>query len=799
MRSTLFQPNAPEITRFVRVVVERGIDQPLVVDDEGLTYALPDGLDVVVGQRVNVPLRSEKKKNIAAGYVVKVGGRELLAGLNEDRVREVANVDSITLSATMLDLARWMAQYYVCPLGMVLASLTPSAVKSDTGRKVVEYVRFVGLGEGVKLSKQAKLLFEEIAASSAATEPVAMKALAAQLNLKSSAPLKRLIKSGILEVTTGETVAARSFQEFEQPEANHAAGFTLTSEQQLAADSILATIDTFQVHLLHGVTGSGKTEVYLQCIEQVLKAGKSAIVLVPEISLTPQTSQRFVNRFGRGVVGVMHSGLTAAQRNKEWQRVISGEARVVVGARSAVFAPMTRLGLIVVDEEHDGSYKQDQLPRYHARDVAIKRAHGEGCPVVLGSATPSLESWANAISKEDGGFARYKLISMRLRATGAELPRVQVVDMVAERRLREQMPLAEKGRQHLLGPTLEKAIETALANGDQALLLLNRRGFAHHLACPSASCGFVVGCEHCSTTLVLHRDERAPAGAIVRCHHCLTEQRVPQLCPMCRRKLTSIGGGTQRLEQELEHKFASMGIRAQEHDGGGGGMIRLDSDTMKNARDYFDALTRFARGEAKIMLGTQMIAKGLDFPGVRLVGIVDADTALNIPDFRAGERTFQLITQAAGRAGRKGGEKNGSSVVIVQTLSPDNPTILHASQHDYVNFAREELAERIKYSFPPALRMARIVCRDQDEKKALARANELAEALQAQTQVVAGTTVVGPMPCAIARIANQWRFAIEATAKDSVSLLRLLGALRASGLLRSDAKTAVDVDPVSLM
>ncbi len=791
----------------MRVVVERGIEQPLIVDEEGLTYAVPDGMNVAVGQRVKVPLRGDKKKNIAAGYVVKIGGRDLLAGLSEERVREVAGVEAITLSPAMLDLARWMAQYYVCPLGMVLASLTPSAVKTDTGRKVVELVRFVGLAgtSELKLSKQGKLLFEEIAALEgasasvgASSTPIAMKTLAAKLHLKSTAPLKRLVNAGVLELTRAETVSARGFQDFEEPVAIHQPAFTLTTEQQHASASIIASLGSFQVHLLHGVTGSGKTEVYLRCIEHVLKSGGSAIVLVPEISLTPQTSQRFVNRFGRGVVGVLHSGLTSAQRNKEWQRVISGEARVVVGARSAVFAPMKNLGLIVVDEEHDGSYKQDQLPRYHARDVAIKRAHGEagGCPVVLGSATPSLESWANSIPKDQGGFGKYRLTSMRLRATGAEMPRVHVVDMIAERRIREQTPLAEKGRQHLLGPTLERAIETTLAKGDQALLLLNRRGFAHHLACPSTACGFVVGCEHCSTTLVLHRDERAPAGAIVRCHHCLTEQRVPQLCPMCRRRLTSIGGGTQRLEQELEHKFASMGVRTAER---GGGMIRLDSDTMKNARDYFDALSRFARGDAKIMLGTQMIAKGLDFPGVRLVGIVDADTALNIPDFRSGERTFQLITQAAGRAGRKGGEGSGSSVVIVQTFSPENATIRHASQHDYLSFAREELAERIKYSFPPALRMARIVCRDQDEKKALARANELVEALQAQTQVVSGTTVVGPMPCAIARIANQWRFAIEATAKDGVSLQRLLGALRASGLLRSDAKTAVDVDPVALM
>jgi primosomal protein N' (replication factor Y) len=489
---------------------------------------------------------------------------------------------------------------------------------------------------------------------------------------------------------------------------------------------------------------------------------------------------------------VLHSGLTNAQRHKEWSRVEAGQARVVVGARSAIFAPVAALGLVIVDEEHDSSYKQDQLPRYHARDVAIKRAQLSGCPVVLGSATPSLESWHNAVPASEGGLGRFNLLTMRERATGATMPSVRIVDLRQERSLRGRDPMANPRERHMIGPTLEQAMERTLRSGGQVILLHNRRGLAHHLICPSSRCGFVVGCGSCSTTLVLHRDRSAPAGEIVRCHHCLTEQRVPKLCPACGARLVSLGGGTQALEDEVERKFASVGVRREGDNQGT--MLRLDSDTMASAKDYFVALSRFARGEARVMVGTQMIAKGLDFPGVRLVGIIDADTALQIPDFRAGERTFQLITQAAGRAGRTG-EVPGD--VIVQTLSPKEASIVHASGHDYVAFAREELDARKQFGVPPATRMARVVCRDASASKAKQRAEAVAAALADQS--AAGVRVTGAAPCAIERIANQFRFAVEVYAPDAVALQRLLGKCRAAGLLKSDARTAVDVDPVAVV
>ena len=795
MRS-LFQPDAPAYTRFVRVVVERGIEQPLVLDEEGLTYAVPEG-EVAMGQRVRVPLGKSGKA--AAGYVVRSGGRELLAGLSEDRVKAIAGVDRIQLSPQILDLARWMASYYVCPLGMVLGTLTPGAVKAGTGRSKAEFVRVAAgsLDERTaSLTKKSRGLFDAIAARAEA-EAVELKHLAAALSLSSVAPLRRLIKAGLLEVETRDEVRAATLAGLDDDHDTPrelVQGPTPTREQAACIHAITATLSSFRVHLLRGVTGSGKTEVYLRCIRAMLDASPThaAIVLVPEIALTPQTTARFVARLGRQTVAVLHSGLTSAQRNKEWSRVQSGQARVIVGARSAIFAPVSSLGLVIVDEEHDSSYKQDQLPRYHARDVAIKRAQLAACPVVLGSATPSLESWYNACPVSEGGLGRFNLLTMLERATGATLPAVRVVDLRQERTLREQDPHSNPRERHLIGPTLERAIDQTLHAGGQVILLHNRRGLAHHLICPSSKCGFVVNCESCSTTLVLHRDRNAPAGEIVRCHHCLTEQRVPKLCPNCGRRLVSLGGGTQALEDEVERKFASLGVRREGDNQGT--MLRLDSDTLASAKDYFAALSRFAQGEARIMVGTQMIAKGLDFPGVRLVGIIDADTALQIPDFRAGERTFQLITQAAGRAGRTG-ETPGN--VIVQTNSPADPSIVHASSHDFVAFAREELDARKHFGVPPAARMARVVCRDASVSKAKQHAEAVAAARAEQSP--AGVRVTPASPCAIERIANQFRFAVEVYAPDAVSLQRVLGRCRAAGLLKSDAKTAVDVDPVAVL
>jgi len=753
---------------YVRVAVERGIE-----GTGELTYWSPQV--VIVGQRVSVPLGRKDKP--AGGVVVAVGGEELLDGFAPDRVKAVLAAGTARLPEPMLELGRWMSRYYVCPLGMALATMMPAAVKRRAGRRVVtELAPAEGVDTPTNLPPGARRAWEAIRAMPAGAFPMAPRDLAARIDEKTLGAINRLIRAGLLLEVDRETVreagAARSlYVEADRP-------VDLTPEQARIVAGIGARLGAFGVHLLRGITGSGKTEVYLRLIERVLHGGGSALVLVPEISLTPQTAARFEARLREHGVVTLHSGLSATQRHAAWARAASGSARVVVGARSAVFAPLARLSLVVVDEEHDASYKQDQVPRYNARDVAVMRGRFEHCPVLLGSATPSLESWANA--KAD----RYRLWELRERVGGGRLPPVEIVDMREERRTR-----AERGgdRDASLGPTLERAVAEALAEEGQVILLVNRRGFAHYLACPNARCGWVLTCDHCDAGMVLHVGRSLPRGGVVRCHHCLAEQRVPSVCPVCGLAVSRLGAGTQRLEEELARTFGPDTLEP------GRTMLRVDSDAMRSGRDYADALARFARGEVRLLLGTQMIAKGLDFPGVTLVGVVSADTALAMPDFRAAERTFQLVSQVAGRAGR--GERPGR--VIVQTWEPHAPPIRYAAAHDYPSFAADELDQRGAAGLPPATRMVRIVCRDEDSAKAGEAARSLADALRETGG--RGVRVEGPMPCPISRIAGQYRFAVEAYGPTAASLQAMLAAARSAGLLLSDAKTAVDVDPVALM
>lgn len=695
---------------FARVVVERGIEYVGRAGEEGLTYVVPEGVNVRVGQRVQVVLGRGKGK-ATGGFVVAVGDASLAGGLAATSLRALEEVREEALAPDLVTLARWLSEYYVCPLGMVMASMMPGAAKRRASKKPRR------------------------------TKPAA-------------------------EVEHGPRPAPH----------------VPTAAQQRVIDGVAGTLGSFGVHLVRGVTGSGKTEVYLQVLERALSQGVSAIVLVPEIALTPQTSARFVDRFGAETVAVLHSGLTASQRGIAWRRLAQGAAKVALGPRSAVFAPLSNLGLIIVDEEHDGSYKQDQLPRYHGRDVAIKRGQLCGATVVLGSATPALESWANA---SRGGA--WKLWELEERVGGGALPRVTLLDMREERRRAALDPTREQRRIHLVGPTLEAALERTLRTPDgQALLLLNRRGFAHYVACPKAACGFVQQCSACDAALVLHTDARTPGGRVVRCHHCLVEQKVATLCPVCGSAMVSLGGGTQRLEEELVRKFAGLGLAS------GSTLRRVDSDTMTSAAVYASTLAAFAAGEARVLVGTQMIAKGLDFPRVNLVGIVDADTALAIADFRATERTFQLISQAAGRAGRA----SAAGEVLVQSFTPGLAALRHAAAHDYVSFAREELALRSESGLPPSRRMARIVCRHAEHAKAWDRAGTIASALR---EIAPQAEVMGPMDCVLARIANKYRVSVEVLASDAGALREALGRARERGLIKSDAATAVDVDPVSLL
>ncbi len=778
--------------RFVRVAVERGIDSVEFV--EGLTYRC-DLPGVRPGDRVRVPLGRGNKP--VRGIVLEVGGVELLDGYDPGRVKPILEHDGGGgLPESMVELARWLSAYYVCPLGMVLSSMVPAAVKRATGRRSEVVVQRVTLEETARagLPKNARAMAEQIAAFSGERFPFTPKALAVELGLKTTAAISRLVKLGVLTAGTREVIRDLGWtdpgEDLEHESGSVQAARFLTDEQARAVDGIARTLGSFAPHLLRGVTGSGKTEVYLRLIERALGEGKSAIVLVPEIALTPQTSKRFRERFAGMGVSVLHSGLSSSQRHGEWDRVRRGASRVVVGARSAVFAPLESLGLIVVDEEHDPSYKQDQLPRYNARDVAIKRAQMSGCPVVLGSATPSLESWANVKAGAGSAAAKFALWELTRRVGGGEMPRVEVVDLAAERRTRAQTDPGSVRRQHALGPTLEGAIGRTLDTGGQVILLLNRRGFVHYIACPDPRCGWVLTCDDCDATLVLHKDRDLPRGGDVACHHCLARRIMPRVCPTCGKPVVVFGIGTQRLEEEL---YRSLG---ESHGLDESSMLRVDSDTMESARDYFDALGRFARGEVRLLLGTQMIAKGLDFPNVRLVGVVNADTSLNLPDFRAAERTFQLVSQVAGRAGRSA----GGGKVIVQTMEPRSPSIVLAAKHDYVTFADHELAIRHRSGLPPTTRMARIVCRDKDAAKASESAGRAAGFLRESLGSLGiSGHVDGPAACAIDRTHGHYRFEVTVTAGKAGEIQRVLAACRSAGVLTSDAHTAVDVDPVSLM
>ncbi len=805
-------PGAPLASgeSLVRVAVERGLDAEGTGD--GLTYRSA-GIRLSVGQRVEVPLGRGNKT--APGIVVALGGEELLRTtdpsaestgkkLRLSSIKPILRATPGHLPPRLVELAHWMADYYICPLGMVLATMLPAAVKHGTGLRSKTRLA-AGAGEDVailldsdRLKPAARKAWDAIAALDE-PGPWDPRELAAKIGLPNLGPLNRLLELGLLKKVEIEEIRARtpiweqyrlhggSLQESQRVE--------LTAPQRLIAEQISRTLGAFKVHLLRGITGSGKTEVYMHIIQQTLERTQAALVLVPEISLTPQTAGRFIDRFkSRGLVAVLHSGLTASERHRQWAIAASGKAAVVVGARSAVFAPIPNLGFIVVDEEHATDYKQDQLPRYSGRDVAIKRAQLESCPILLGSATPSLESWANATSSPP----RYRLWELTDRVGGGRLPGVEVVDLREERRelnRRSTGHTADRATDRgsarsvprpafqSVGPRLEAALWSTLHAGGQAILLLNRRGYSSYIACPSPNCGWVMNCDDCDASMVLHRSDATPAGQLLRCHHCLAEQVVPVRCPLCGRAPIAMGAGTQRLEEELTRKFPLLGD---------GGMVRVDGDTMRSARDYFDVLSRFAAGQIKVLLGTQMIAKGLDFPNVRLVGVINADMGLALPDFRAAERTFQLISQVAGRAGR--GEHLGR--VVVQTANPDAPCIIHAANHDYLNFAKQELATRKSAHLPPITRMARIVVRDENFEKARAHAEGLAKLLKD-----AGgkrLTLLGPGPCPIARIANHFRFGLELIARTPTDLHAALTTLRTAGLLKSDSHTAIDVDPVAL-
>jgi primosomal protein N' (replication factor Y) len=743
---------------FAGIVLNRPVEQVL-------TYRVPDRMAgrIQAGQRVRVPLGRGNAP--AVGYCVERpdGPPD---GLDPGRIKDVLEIldDPPLIDGPMLELTRWMAHYYLCSWGQALDAVVPSGVKKAAGTALRTFL----------------VVPEEVRMASALPKLPAKQAEVLDLLLRAGGPLTvddvcRLARCGtgpiaaLRQAGVVHTAKRRVSKELIPPAAEAAAEpaapgapMALTDEQQAVLDRMAPALDGdgFAALLLHGVTGSGKTEVYLSAIERVVARGREAIVLVPEISLTPQTIRRFRRRFAR--VAVLHSHLTDAERHRHWRSIAAGEVQVVVGARSAVFAPARRLGLIVIDEEHENTFKQETVPRYHARDVAVKRAQLLGIPVVLGSATPSLETWHNA---ERG---RYTRLTLSKRVGGRPMPDVAIVD------LRHEKPAPGQAPGSLSAPLIG-AMQRALDDGGQVILLLNRRGYHTFILCPN--CGQVCQCAACSVALTYHK-----ARQIALCHTCDAEVAPPAACPACGHASLHYGGiGTERLERDVKSAFPDRVVR------------RMDSDTMRRPGSHETVLEAFKAGQVEILLGTQMIAKGLDFPEVTLVGVVNADTALHLPDFRAAERTFQLVAQVAGRTGR--GDRPGR--VLVQTYTPDAAAIRFAARHDYHGFVADELPRRAEHGVPPYGRLVRLIVRGPDERAALAYIQALDAALRGADAPT--VRLFGPAPAPVAKIRNLYRFHIQLRAPGPAPLQRLLHQALPGVPPPHEVELAVDVDPTSLL
>jgi primosomal protein N' (replication factor Y) len=720
------------VSEFAEVV----LNLPL---DRSFTYRIPSALRDVVrpGVRVKVPFGPREQ----AGFVVRLADTATFPRIKD--LREAT--DEILADGTLLDLTRWVASRYACSWGEALNAAIPSGVKTKNPGQVL---RLLSAGAGEPRTEKQKAAFEA-AKGLASPMPRADFAKAAGV---SSAVLAGMIKAGLLvETKVRPEIDAMAEALVEKPKE-----IRLTPAQEEA----LRIVEQGGVILLHGVTGSGKTEVYLRAIEAAVARGKQAIVLVPEIALTPQTVARFKARFPR--VAVLHSVLTQADRARQWRAIRNGEIDVIVGARSAVFAPTKSLGLIVLDEEHEAAYKQENDPRYHAREVAVHRGKLEGAAVILGSATPSLESLHRAHTGE------FRLARMPVRVEGREMPEIEVIDMAAEK--------LELKRHPILSRRLEQLMRTAMERREQAILFLNRRGFLTHVSC--RRCGWFFSCRRCDVAMTYHRET---ARAV--CHYCYDSRALPPTCPDCGAgTLALYGMGTERIESEVRHLFPDFAVG------------RMDSDSMKTRDDYRRSLSALWGGETDILVGTQMIAKGLDVPDVTLVGVVSADTAFHIPDFRSAERTFQLITQVAGRTGR--GSKGGR--VAVQTFYPQHYAIKAAATYDFEGFTRRELDLRRELGYPPFVSLVRALVHGWNVERVKDTAKLLGEKLRA-TFDEQQMRILGPAEPPLFKLKGRTRMHLLLKCPNLEAVLPTLK--RVADTFPSDNNLAVvlDVDPVSML
>lgn len=729
-----------------------------------LTYAVPPELapHVQPGVYVRVPRRPGGR--LLIGLCVRTSSQPW------DHARPpVAEVlgPQPPLPPTILELGLWIGEYYACPPGLALAAMVPTAARHTPTRRVA-CLRLTGAVPSQPLTPKQQAV---LAALATGPQPRTEVLRSAGAGPGVAATLRKL---GLIDVLQERrprppdagrrsSAAAVLAERCACPEDD----YTLTPGQQAALTEILDAVNTsdaFRVFLLFGVPGSGKTEVYVRAVRQVVAAGRQAVLLVPEIMLATQIVQRLARRFDR--VAVLHGRLTPAARRDTWHAVRAGAVDVVIGTRSAAFAPAPRLGLIVVDEEQDDSFKNLTMPFYHARDVAIKRAQLERIPVVLGSATPALETWHNAQT-----LPHFRLLRLPQRTAGASLPHTRLL----------HRPGAGPGQTaSVLSADLLHALRDTLAAGQQAILLHNRRGYAVHLRC--TRCGIVVTCTRCGARLVYHQPDES-----ARCHRCGLREAVPHTCldATCAGELERLGLAIQRLEEELTRTLPAARL------------LRIDRDTLRRRQDYEAALRRFEAHEADLLIGTQMVAKGLDFPSVRLVGVVDADAALSLPDFRAAEHVFQLVTQVVGRAGRR----EGPALAVIQSADVTAPAIRCALHMDYEAFARQELAARHRFAYPPFTRMLRLVLADDRPARAREEAQRLADGLrQVAGRVHSRIVVHEACPCAVARRRRLLRYEVLVRGPRDGSLQRLLREADAAGALTPRVRRfTIDVDPLDLL
>lgn len=733
-------------------------------------YLVPSELEaqVEVGTRVKVPFGPRQVMGVVTAVLEDSPHTNLRA------IAKVIGRQSL-VTPKVLQLARWIGEYYCCAPETALKSVLPEAVrKEQDGWRERLVVRLLQIhGEMPKLTKRQQDLLSIVEE----WREIPLQKLL-ELAGTTGDTVRRLEDKGLVVIEN--QISERDPYEHENilPSQN----LVLNPEQAKALTAINQALDSLNeeggtqkaeskpgTFLLHGVTGSGKTEVYLQALEHTLEQGKGAIVLVPEISLTPQTVERFKARFSSGkcqtLVAVLHSHLSSGERHDEWHKIRQGRARIVIGARSAIFAPVEPLGLIIVDEEHEHSYKQEEAPRYHARDVAVYRGQMEGAVVVLGSATPSMESYYNVKR------GKYQLLEMPTRADDKKMPIVRVIDMRSEAKKEKGIPMFSN--------RLKEAMHQRLEKKEQTILFLNRRGYSSSLLCPK--CGYVAKCPHCSVSLTYHRRAQE-----LRCHICGHFAQAPTRCPNneCRDPAIRYAGmGTEKVEETLIKLFPKAVIK------------RMDSDTLKRKEDYRTILGEFRRGKIDILVGTQMIAKGLHFPNVTLVGIIYADLGLHLPDFRAGERTFQLLTQVSGRAGR--GDVEGE--VVVQAFTPFHPAIQYARRHDYVGFYEQEIEFREQLKYPPISRVALLTMKGRNEDKVKFSADHLRKELETKLKGWSDLIIAGPAPAPLARAETFYRYQIMLRTKAMSKLSKLLAEMLEKQEWPDDITVATDIDPVDLI